>query len=78
MLTTILISAGIGLIALLSYLTSAKFGCQSSQTGPLPPHYEQLLRHRRQPLQPSRDDDTAAYPAETEQAVSDRPANVPR
>ena len=70
MLTILLICAGIGLFALLSYLSSAKRDGRSSQTGSLPPHYEHLLRQRRQPLRPT---DT-----EAKQASREEPAEVVR
>lgn len=71
MLTILLICAGIGLIALLSYLSSAKQrDGRSSQTDSLPPHYEHLLRQRRQPLRPT---DT-----EAKQASREEPAEVAR
>ncbi|MEZ0607352.1 hypothetical protein ACAW74_02500 [Fibrella sp. WM1] len=76
MLTIILISSGIGLIGVLSYFTSAKFGCQSSQTGPLPPHYEHLLRQRRQLPRPT--DAPATNATEAEPTAARQPANVPR
>ena len=65
MLTYFIIAILIILIGVLSYFTSAWFGVKASNTGKIPPYYENLLRHLQKERKPDKAVEDTLYEYET-------------